>query len=123
MLTAMKNFIGRRSAFIFGIMLCSIISFAQIDIYRSHSSFIPAIHFSKAQPTFKNNILFLQNYPFLSQYLPKKQNCFFLLTSQTSICFNREINIDAMNRQTKLLFFKMKMWGWFVGRTYSSSKK
>ena len=123
MLTAMKNVIGRQTAFIFGILLFTNIAYAQIDIYRSHASFIPAINFSKTQPSFKSNLLFLQHSPLLSQYLPKKQDCFFLLTSQTSICFNREINIDAMNRQTKLLFFKMKMWGWFVGRTYNSSKK
>ncbi len=113
----------KRATLTFGILLFAHITYAQIDIYRSHSSFIPVINHTKTQAGFKNNILFFQNSPLLSQYLPKKQDCLFLLTSQTSICFNREINIDAMNRQTKLLFFKMKMWGWFVGRAGSSSKK
>jgi hypothetical protein len=104
---------GRHSAFTFGILLFANITFAQMDIYRSHLSFIPAINFPKTEPIFRKNIFFLQNSPLLSQYLPKKQDCFFLLASHTSICFNREINIDGMSRQSKLLFFKMKMWGYF----------
>lgn len=105
----MKRAIG----FIFGVLLFANSTFAQIDIYRSHSSFIPAINFSKTQPNFKSNMLFLQNIPLLAQYLPKKQDCFFLLASQKSICFNREINMEAMSKQTKQLFFKMKMWKYF----------
>jgi hypothetical protein len=110
----MKRTIG----FTFGILLFAHITFAQIDICgmppnRSHSSFIPAINFSKTEPIFKSNMLFLQNIPLFSQYLPKKQDCFFLLASQTSICFNREIKMDGMSRQTKLLFFRMKMWKYF----------
>jgi hypothetical protein len=95
------------------LLLCSNIGFAQIDIYRSHSSFIPSINFNKTKPKFRNNLIFLQNTPLIYQYSPKKRDCYYLLTSQTSICFNREINLDAMSRQTKLLFFKMKMWKYF----------
>ncbi|MFY7911510.1 MAG: hypothetical protein ACOVO2_18260 [Emticicia sp.] len=107
----------KKVLFIFGFLLCFNFAFAQIDIYRSHSSFIPSINFNKTKPSFRNNLLFLQNKPLISQYLPKKRDCYYLLASQTSICFNREINLDAMSRQTKQLFFKMKMWGWFVPRT------
>jgi hypothetical protein len=111
------NRLMKKLLLIFGLLLFSPFSFAQIDIYRSHSSFIPAINFSKTQPKFRNSLLFLQDKPLISQYLPKRRDCYYLLASQTSICFNREINMDAMSRQTKQLFFKMKMWGWFVGRT------
>lgn len=107
----------KKVLFIFGFLLCSNFTFAQIDIYRSHPSFIPSINFNKTQPIFRNKLLFTQNKPLISQYLQKKRDCYYLLASQTSICFNREINMDAMSRQTKQLFFKMKMWGWFVGRT------
>ncbi len=108
---------------IFGLLLFSMFSFAQIDIYRSHPSFIKSVNFNKTKPIFRDNLLIIQNKPLISQYLPKKRDCYYLLASQTSICFNREINMDAMSRQTKQLFFKMKMWGWFVGRTSGSSKK
>lgn len=102
---------------IFGLLLFSTFSFAQIDIYRSYPSFIKPINFNKTKPFFRNNLLFIQTKPIISQYLPKKRDCYYLMASQTSICFNREINLDAMSRQTKQLFFKMKMWGWFVPRT------
>ncbi|MER0439816.1 hypothetical protein [Emticicia sp. W12TSBA100-4] len=107
---------------IFGLLLFSTFCFAQIDIYgmppnRSYPSFMKPINFNKTKPFFRNNLLFIQSKPIISQYLPKKRDCYYLLASQTSICFNREINLDAMSRQTKQLFFKMKMWGWFVPRT------
>jgi hypothetical protein len=98
---------------ILGFLLNFNFSFAQIDIYRSHSSFISSINFNKTQPIFRNNLLFLQNKPLIMQYLPKKRNCYYFLASQTSICFNREINMEAMSKQTKQLFFKMKMWKYF----------
>jgi hypothetical protein len=103
----------RHSVFIIVILFYSTLAFAQNDIYHSHPSFIPTIKLSINQPVFRNNMLFLQNNPLLSQYLPKKRDCFFLLASNTSICFNREINMEAMSKQTKLLFFKMKMWKYF----------
>jgi hypothetical protein len=113
----------KKVLFIFGFLLYYNFGFAQIDIYgmppngvppnRSHSSFIQAINFNKTKPIFKNNLLFLQNKPLISQYLPKKRDCYYLLASQTSICFNREINMEAMSKQTKQLFFKMKMWKYF----------
>ncbi len=109
----MKKLVGRCLTFTVGILLYSTFSYAQIDIYRSHSSFIPSIKINKTQPIFKNSLLFLQNRPLITQYLPKKQDCYYLLASQTSICFNREINMETMSRQTKLLFFKMKMWKYF----------
>lgn len=99
----------KKKLLIFGLLLYSTFTFAQNDIFHYHSSFIS----TKNQPLFRKNTFFLQNNPFLSQYLPKKQNCFFLLASNTSICFNREINMEAMSKQTKLLFFKMKMWKYF----------
>jgi len=116
------KFAMKKLLFVFGLLLCFNFSFAQIDIYgmppnRSYPSFIKSIHFNKTKPSFRNNLLFIQPKPMVSQYLPKKRDCYYLLASQTSICFNREINMDAMSRQTKQLFFKMKMWGWFMGRT------
>lgn len=109
----MKKLVGRY-AFIVGILFYSTFSHAQINnIYLSHPSFIPSIHTSKSQTFFKNNILFIQNTPFISQYLPKKRDCFYLLASQKSICFNREINIEPMTNRTKMIFFKMKMWKYF----------
>ncbi|MFN3488166.1 MAG: hypothetical protein ACK4YV_03495 [Emticicia sp.] len=108
---------------IFGLLLFSTFSFAQIGIYgvpsngvppnRSHPSFIKSVNFNKTKPIFRNNLLILQNKPIISEYLPKKRDCYYLLASQTSICFNREINMEAMSRQTKQLFFKMKMWKYF----------
>jgi hypothetical protein len=98
---------------ILGFLLNSNFGFTQIAIYRSHPSFITSINFNKTQAIFRNKALFLQNKPLIPQYLPKKRNCYYLLASQTSICFNREINMEAMSRQTKQLFFKMKMWKYF----------
>lgn len=109
----MKRTTGRRSAFIFGILLCSTFTYAQIDIYRYHSSFIPAINHKKSQQQLKVEAVFDQNRPFFLQYIPKHRECFFFGFTQTSCCFDREINMDAMSRQTKLLFFKMKMWRYF----------
>lgn len=108
----------KKVLFIFGFLLCFNFSFAQIDIYgmppnRSYPSFIKSINFNKTKPSFRGNLLFIQSKPMASQYLPKKQDCYYLLASQTSICFNREINMDAMSKQTKQLFFKMKMWKYF----------
>lgn len=108
----------KRVLFIFGFLLYSNLGFAQIDIYgvphnRSHPSFIKSVNFNKTKPIFRDNLLIIQNKPLISQYLPKKRDCYFLLASQTSICFNREINMDAMSKQTKQLFFKMKMWKYF----------
>ncbi|WP_156511089.1 MULTISPECIES: hypothetical protein [Emticicia] len=103
----------KKVLFIFGFLLCSNFSFAQIDIYRSYPSFMKPINFNKTKPSFRNNLLFIQSKPIISQYLPKKRDCYYLLASQTSICFNREINMDAMSKQTKQLFFKMKMWKYF----------
>ena len=99
-------------------LLYSNIGFAQIDIYGvppnpSNPSFIKSINFNKTKPYFCNNLLFIQSIPIISQYLPKKRDCYYLLASQTSICFNREINMEAMSKQTKQLFFKMKMWKYF----------
>ncbi len=107
-LTAMKKLL-----LIFGLLLFSTLSFAQINIYRSYPSFIKTINFYKTKPIFRENTLILQNTPIISQYLPKKRDCYFLFASQTSICFNREINMESMTNRTKLLFFKMKMWKYF----------
>ncbi len=104
---------GRHTAFIFGILLSSTFTYAQIDIYRYHSSFIPAITHKKSQQQLKVEAVFEQNRPFFLQYIPKHQECFFLDFAHTSYCFNREINMDGMSRKTKLLFFKMKMWQYF----------
>lgn len=95
------------------LLLCSNIGFAQIDIYHSHRSFIPTINFNKTQPIFRKNLIFLQNTPLIYQYSPKKRDCYYLLTSQTSICYNREINMESISKQTKQLFFKMKMFPHF----------
>ena len=103
----------KKAFFISGFLFCSNFGFAQIDIYRSHPSFIKSVNFNKTKPIFRNNLLIIQNKPLISQYLPNKRNCYYLLASQTSICFNREINMDAMSKQTKQLFFKMKMWKHF----------
>ncbi len=99
--------------FIFGFLFYSNFCFAQIDIYRSHPSFIKSVNFNKTKPIFRDNLLIIQNKPLISKYLSNKRNCYYLLASQTSICFNREINMDARSKQTKQLFFKMKMWKHF----------
>lgn len=103
----------KRATFIIGILLCSTFSYAQIDIYRYHSSFIPAINHKKTLQKLKVEALLAQNKPLFLQYIPKNQECFFLDFAHTSYCFNREINMDGMSRKTKLLFFKMKMWQYF----------
>ncbi|CAH0995684.1 hypothetical protein EMA8858_01809 [Emticicia aquatica] len=103
----------KRATFIFGLMFYSTFIFAQTDIYRLHSSFLPSIKHKNSEQSMKVPVLFDQNKPLFLQYISKKRDCFFLLSSQTSICFNREINMDAMSRQTKQLFFKMKMWKYF----------
>lgn len=98
----------------FGMLCLPNAVFAQFDIKRYHSCLISSDEKSVIIKQ-KNNIkaVFEHNKPFFLQYIPKQQDCFFLLASNTSICFNREINMEAMSKQTKLLFFKMKMWKYF----------
>lgn len=103
----------KRTIFIFGILLSTTFASAQIDIYRYHSSFIPAINHKKSPQQLRLEAVFQHNRPFFLQYIPRPQTCFFLDFAHTSYCFNREINIDGMSRKTKLLFFKMKMWQYF----------
>lgn len=108
----------KKNTLLFGILLLNNTVFAQTDIKRYHSFLIYSDEKSRIiKQKNKTSSLFEQNKPFFLQYIPKRENCFFLLVSQTSICFNHEINMEAMSKQTKSLFFKMKMWGWFVGRT------
>lgn len=108
-MAAMKKYV-----LFFGMLLLTNAVFAQFDIKRYHSSLIFPDEKSKITKQ-KNtiNAVFEQSKPFFLQYIPKRQDCFFLLASNTSICFNREINMEAMSKQTKLLFFKMKMWKYF----------
>ncbi|AFK04424.1 hypothetical protein Emtol_3295 [Emticicia oligotrophica DSM 17448] len=99
-----------------GLLFISTFSFAQLDSYRSKSTFVTTISLNKTKPPIFNKVIFPANTLSIAQYLQKKRDCYYLLTSQTSICFNPEINIEPLTKQTKILFFKMKMWGWFVGR-------
>ncbi len=110
----MKKDFGRRSVFIFGILFITNLSFAQNDLKRYHSFlFIPSSNHKKSKEKAKVEAVFKQNQPFFLQYSPKKSDCFYLLASQTSYCFDREIDMVAMSRRTKTLFFKMKMWQYF----------
>ena len=112
--SAMKKLVGWRSVFLFGILFITKSAFAQIDLKRYHSSLIfPSEKKHNSQQNAQINAFFEQNKPFFLKYIPKNHDCFYLLASQTSICFEREINMEAINRQTKSLFFKMKMWRYF----------
>jgi hypothetical protein len=88
---------------IFGFLFCSNFGFAQIDIYRSHPSFIKSVNFNKNRPYFRNNLRFIQSKSIVFQYLPTKRDCYYLLTRQTSICFNQEINLDVIINEIIIL--------------------
>jgi len=119
------KFAMKKLLFVFGLLLCFNFSFAQIDIYgmppnRSYPSFIKSIHFNKTKPSFRNNLLFIQPKPMVSQYLPKKRDCYYLLASQTSICFNREINMGCHEPSNQAIVLQNENVGMVYGTNWTT---